>query len=74
VFGGSANGAGAYIVSYFFYIIWALFFASLAALLVRMFAPYACGSGIPEVINSQFLMFMPIKSISVQFMTTQIIC
>uniref|UniRef100_H2YSM8 Chloride channel protein n=1 Tax=Ciona savignyi TaxID=51511 RepID=H2YSM8_CIOSA len=26
-----------------------LIFASLAALLVKMFAPYACGSGIPEV-------------------------
>jgi chloride channel 3/4/5 len=31
------------------YIIWALIFAALAALLVRVFAPYACGSGIPEV-------------------------
>jgi len=31
------------------YILWALFFASLAASLVKMFAPYACGSGIPEV-------------------------
>ena len=43
-------GAGAYIISYIFYTVWALLFASLAAGLVRMFAPYACGSGIPEVI------------------------
>lgn len=42
-------GAGAYIISYIFYIAWALMFASLAAGLVRMFAPYACGSGIPEI-------------------------
>ncbi|XP_014242691.1 H(+)/Cl(-) exchange transporter 5 isoform X2 [Cimex lectularius] len=43
------EGAGAYIISYIFYIAWALMFASLAAGLVRMFAPYACGSGIPEI-------------------------
>lgn len=36
-------------ISYMFYIAWALLFASLSASLVRMFAPYACGSGIPEV-------------------------
>lgn len=29
--------------------MWALLFASLSASLVRMFAPYACGSGIPEI-------------------------
>lgn len=40
---------GPYIISYLFYIVWALIFAALAAALVRMFAPYACGSGIPEV-------------------------
>uniref|UniRef100_A0A0A9YAH5 Chloride channel protein n=2 Tax=Lygus hesperus TaxID=30085 RepID=A0A0A9YAH5_LYGHE len=45
----SRDGFGAYIVSYIFYIAWALMFASLAAGLVRMFAPYACGSGIPEI-------------------------
>lgn len=49
VLGQSREGAGAYIISYFFYIIWALLFAALSASLVRMFAPYACGSGIPEV-------------------------
>ncbi|XP_018908171.1 H(+)/Cl(-) exchange transporter 5 isoform X3 [Bemisia tabaci] len=45
----SNTGAGAFIVSYIFFIAWALLFASLAASLVRMFAPYACGSGIPEI-------------------------
>ncbi|XP_074105086.1 chloride channel protein 3 isoform X2 [Cotesia typhae] len=49
IFGQSKEGAGHYIVSYFFYIAWALLFASLSASLVRMFAPYACGSGIPEI-------------------------
>lgn len=49
MFGHEPNGAGAYIISYIFYILWSLLFASLAASLVMMFAPYACGSGIPEV-------------------------
>ncbi|XP_037788408.1 H(+)/Cl(-) exchange transporter 5-like isoform X2 [Penaeus monodon] len=49
VFGHEPNGAGAYIISYIFYILWSLLFASLAASLVMMFAPYACGSGIPEI-------------------------
>lgn len=49
IFGRSRNGAGSYIVSYLLYIFWALLFASLSASLVRMFAPYACGSGIPEI-------------------------
>lgn len=43
------DGFGAYVISYFFYISSALFFASLAALLVKNFAPYACRSGIPEI-------------------------
>jgi H+/Cl- antiporter ClcA len=49
VFSQSREGVGSYIISYLFYIVWALLFAALAAALVRMFAPYACGSGIPEV-------------------------
>lgn len=49
VFGESRDGAGPFIISYLFYIIWALIFAALSASLVRMFAPYACGSGIPEI-------------------------
>ncbi|PIO40767.1 hypothetical protein AB205_0152120, partial [Aquarana catesbeiana] len=42
-------GASAYILNYFLYILWALLFAFLAVALVRVFAPYACGSGIPEI-------------------------
>lgn len=34
---------------YILYIFWALFFSTLAALLVKNFAPYASGSGIPEI-------------------------
>ncbi|EFA00320.2 H(+)/Cl(-) exchange transporter 3-like Protein [Tribolium castaneum] len=49
VLGQSRDGAGAYIISYLFYIVLALLFAALSASLVRMFAPYACGSGIPEI-------------------------
>lgn len=31
------------------YVVWGLMFALLAAMLVRLFAPYACSSGLPEV-------------------------
>uniref|UniRef100_A0A672Z311 Chloride channel protein n=1 Tax=Sphaeramia orbicularis TaxID=375764 RepID=A0A672Z311_9TELE len=46
---GHAEGAGAYVLNYFLYILWALLFSFLAVSLVRVFAPYACGSGIPEI-------------------------
>lgn len=36
-------------MNYIMYIFWALSFAFLAVSLVKVFAPYACGSGIPEV-------------------------
>lgn len=49
LFNQSKDGAGPYTISYLFYTAWALLFAALSASLVRMFAPYACGSGIPEV-------------------------
>ncbi|KAI8041825.1 H(+)/Cl(-) exchange transporter 5 isoform X1 [Drosophila gunungcola] len=49
VFGLDRNGTGPYIVAYIWYVLWALLFAFLSASLVRMFAPYACGSGIPEI-------------------------
>ncbi|XP_056664700.1 H(+)/Cl(-) exchange transporter 5 isoform X3 [Monodelphis domestica] len=44
-----SEGAFAYILNYFMYVLWALLFALLAVSLVRVFAPYACGSGIPEI-------------------------
>ncbi|XP_077321276.1 H(+)/Cl(-) exchange transporter 5 isoform X4 [Lithobates pipiens] len=46
---GGSEGAFPYILNYIMYILWALLFALLAVLLVRNFAPYACGSGIPEI-------------------------
>ncbi len=44
-----SGSPGAYVVLYALYVVWAVGFAALAACLVRMFAPYACGSGIPEI-------------------------
>uniref|UniRef100_A0AAR2KUB9 Chloride channel protein n=1 Tax=Pygocentrus nattereri TaxID=42514 RepID=A0AAR2KUB9_PYGNA len=46
---GHTESAGAYVLNYFLYVLWALFFSFLAVSLVRVFAPYACGSGIPEI-------------------------
>ncbi|CAF94486.1 unnamed protein product, partial [Tetraodon nigroviridis] len=46
---GTSEGALSYILNYLLYIVWALLFAFLAVTLVRAFAPYACGSGIPEI-------------------------
>ena len=40
-----------YILNYFFYVSFACLFASMTVVLVMFFAPYACGSGIPEVMN-----------------------
>ncbi|ELU04325.1 hypothetical protein CAPTEDRAFT_175229 [Capitella teleta] len=45
----SDSGAGGYIISYLMYVACALACATLAVMLVRVFAPYACGSGIPEI-------------------------
>ncbi|KAG7239262.1 hypothetical protein INR49_029391, partial [Caranx melampygus] len=45
----NTRGPFAYIVNYLMYIFWALLFSFLAVTLVRAFAPYACGSGIPEI-------------------------
>uniref|UniRef100_A0A8C1MWR2 Chloride channel protein n=1 Tax=Cyprinus carpio TaxID=7962 RepID=A0A8C1MWR2_CYPCA len=46
---GQAEGPGSYIMNYFMFTFWALSFAFLAVSLVKVFAPYACGSGIPEI-------------------------
>ncbi|KAL3178111.1 hypothetical protein MRX96_038638 [Rhipicephalus microplus] len=43
------EGAGFYLLSYLLYVLWSVLFAGLAVMLVRTFAPYACGSGIPEI-------------------------
>lgn len=47
--GVTDESAGGYIIAYISYVLWALSFASLAAILVRMFAPYASGGAIPEI-------------------------
>nr|CAB3231573.1 H(+)/Cl(-) exchange transporter 4-like [Phallusia mammillata] len=44
-----SNTSSTYVLNYFVYILMAILFSALAALLVKVFAPYACGSGIPEV-------------------------
>lgn len=46
--GMDKDGAGFYLLSYLLYVMWSVLFATLAVMLVRTFAPYACGSGIPE--------------------------
>ena len=53
--GLSNDSVGGYIVAYISYIGWALSFTGLAVTLVRMFAPYASGGGIPEVNHSIIL-------------------
>jgi chloride channel 3/4/5 len=54
--GASDESAGGYIIAYISYVLWALSFAGLAAVLVRMFAPYASGGAIPEVSDSQLIL------------------
>jgi len=46
------NGVSTYVLNYFTYVLLAVCFSTLAAILVKVFAPYACGSGIPEVSDS----------------------
>jgi len=55
VFGSYKKGAGEFLLSYIMYIFWSTIFATFAVLLVKVFAPYACGSGIPEVIENRIL-------------------
>ncbi|XP_059364454.1 H(+)/Cl(-) exchange transporter 5-like [Carassius carassius] len=46
---GVSEQGGVHVLNHFMYVSWALLFAFLAVILVRAFAPYACGSGIPEI-------------------------
>lgn len=43
------SGLAFYCLNYFFYVFTAFIFALSTVVLVRYFAPYACGSGIPEI-------------------------
>lgn len=69
----SLQGPGSYIMNYFMYIYWALSFAFLAVCLVKVFAPYACGSGIPEVRKISLLRnsfrWLHLKLVGVRFET-----
>jgi len=49
VFNDWNDGFGEFLISYIFYIFWAVLFGLFSVLLVRVFAPYASGSGIPEI-------------------------
>jgi len=51
-----SSSKGFYMLNYFFYILTAFVFAFSTGLLVRFFAPYACGSGIPEVCQFCFVL------------------
>ncbi|CAO3629272.1 unnamed protein product [Mucor hiemalis] len=42
-------GPDVYFIKWMFYVLWATLFASTCAYLVKMFAPYAAGSGISEI-------------------------
>jgi H+/Cl- antiporter ClcA len=46
---GPVHPVAVYIVDYFVYVALALVFAAMAAMYVRIFAPYASGGGIAEV-------------------------
>lgn len=48
-FNSNVDEPGVYIANYAAYVIIAVLLATFAVLLVRMFSPYSCGSGIPEV-------------------------
>jgi hypothetical protein len=38
-----------YVFDFLFYVLWAVCMAGFSVSLVKVFAPYACGSGIPEI-------------------------
>jgi len=47
-YSGSSDGAN-YTLSYLMYVLIGVLFGVTSALMVRVLAPYACGSGIPEI-------------------------
>ncbi|CAG0891812.1 unnamed protein product [Darwinula stevensoni] len=49
LFTSNSAGAGATFVQFLFYVAFSVMFGALAAVLVKVFAPYACGSGITEI-------------------------
>lgn len=52
----ASNSTSSYASNYFMFIISGLLFALLCVTLVHTFAPYACGSGIPEVCNYSIIL------------------
>jgi chloride channel 3/4/5 len=48
IFGATSKG-GSYILNYFMYVLYSVFFAFAAAVLVKHYAIYARHSGIPEI-------------------------
>lgn len=48
------NSVGAYAFNYIIYVVLAVFMAGFAGLYVITLAPYAAGSGIPEVVLSSY--------------------
>jgi chloride channel 3/4/5 len=55
---GNPNTYGGHVLLFIMYCLMGTLFATIAVILVKMIAPYACGSGIPEVktILSGFIM------------------
>lgn len=46
---GKHTATASYAINYLFFVLIAVILAGCAVIFVKMFAPYACGSGIPEV-------------------------
>ena len=65
-----SSTAGLYVLEYVIYVLIAIFFAWISAIAVKVFAPYACGSGIPEVCNCLSLF----NSSSLLALIPQVIC
>ena len=55
---GAESDSATFVAGYFSYAAWALLFTTIATMFPRVFAPYASGSGVPEVktILSGFIM------------------